>query len=143
MRNRQTLAKHACTPDTRDGQEILTLSIVDREQLKRLLERIWDSGEFLSDYGVRSLSKYHSEHPFAFGSSVVRYGPAEEAIKLKGGNSNWRGPIWFLTAYLIVESLRKYSKGFGLDFGLEGPDGRITNTRQMAEEIAKRHDQHS
>ena len=138
LRNRQALAKHACIPDTRDGKDILTLSIVDREQLKRLLERIWDSSEFLSDYGIRSLSKYHREHPFAFGSSVVRYEPAEEDIKLKGGNSNWRGPIWFPTAYLIVESLRKYSEGLGPDFGLEGPDGRVTNTLQMAEEIANR-----
>src|ERR1035441_5675981 len=138
LRNRQALAKHACIPDTRDGKEIMTLSIVDREQLKRLLERIWDSSEFLSDYGIRSLSKYHREHPFAFGSSVVRYEPAEEDIKLKGGNSNWRGPIWFPTAYLIVESLRKYSEGLGPDFGLEGPDGRVTNTLQMAEEIANR-----
>jgi hypothetical protein len=138
LRNRQALAKHACIPDTRDGKDILTLSIVNREQLKRLLERIWDSGEFLSDYGIRSLSKYHREHPFAFGSSVVRYEPAEEDIKLKGGNSNWRGPIWFPTAYLIVESLRKYYDGLGPDFGLEGPDGKVTNTRQMAEEIANR-----
>jgi hypothetical protein len=138
LHNRQALAKHACIPDTRDGKDILTLSIVDREQLKRLLERIWDSSEFLSGYGIRSLSKYHREHPFAFGSSVVRYEPAEEDIKLKGGNSNWRGPIWFPTAYLIVESLRKYSEGLGPDFGLEGPDGKVTNTRQMAEEIANR-----
>ena len=138
LRNRQALAKHACIPDKRDGKEILTLSIVDQHQLQRLLERIWDSNEFLSDYGIRSLSKYHKEHPFSFGSSVVRYEPAEEDIKLKGGNSNWRGPIWFPTAYLIVESLRKYSEGFGPHFGLTGPDGKITNTRQMAQEIADR-----
>jgi hypothetical protein len=138
LRNRQALAKHACITDKRDGKEILTLSIVDQHQLQRLLERIWDSNEFLSDYGIRSLSKYHKEHPFAFGSSVVRYEPAEEDIKLKGGNSNWRGPIWFPTAYLIVESLRKYSEGFGPHFGLTGPDGKVTNTRQMAQEIADR-----
>jgi hypothetical protein len=138
LRNRQALAKHACIADKRDGKEFLTLSIVDQHQLQRLLERIWDSNEFLSDYGIRSLSKYHKEHPFAFGSSVVRYEPAEEDIKLKGGNSNWRGPIWFPTAYLIVESLRKYSEGFGPKFGLTGADGKITNTRQMGEEIANR-----
>jgi len=138
LANRQALAKHACIPGESNGKEILTLSIVDQSQLQRLLERIWDPSEFLSDYGVRSLSKYHKEHPFAFGSSVVRYEPAEEDIKLKGGNSNWRGPIWFPTAYLIVESLRRYSEGFGPSFGLSGPDGKIVNTRQMAEEIANR-----
>jgi hypothetical protein len=138
LANRQAVAKHACIPGKRDdGKDILTLSIVDQSQLQRLLERIWDPGEFLSDYGIRSLSKYHQEHPFAFGSSVVRYEPAEEDIKLKGGNSNWRGPIWFPTAYLIVESLRTYSEGFGPNFGLPGPDGKIVNTRQMAE-IANR-----
>ena len=138
LRNRQALAKHACFQEKRDGKEILTLSIVDQHQLQRLLERIWDSNEFLSDYGIRSLSKFHREHPFQFGSSVVRYEPAEEDIKLKGGNSNWRGPIWFPTAYLIVESLRTYAEGFGPKFGLRAPDGTITNTRQMAEEIANR-----
>ena len=138
LANRQALAKHACIPGKRYGKDILTLSIVDQSQLQRLLERIWDPGEFLSDYGIRSLSKYHQEHPFAFGSSVVRYEPAEEDIKLKGGNSNWRGPIWFPTAYLIVESLRRYAEGFGSDFGLPGPEGKIVNTQQMAEEIANR-----
>jgi|SRR5579871_6774039 len=138
IRNRPGLAKHACIRAKHQGRELLTLSIVDQQQLKRLLERIWDSNEFLSDYGVRSLSKYHKDHPFSFGSSVVRYEPAEEDIKLKGGNSNWRGPVWFPTAYLIVDSLRKYSDGFGCEFGLPGPDGQIVNTRQMAEEIANR-----
>jgi hypothetical protein len=139
LANRQALAKHACIPGKSEiGKEILTLSIVDPLQLQRLLERIWDPGEFLSDYGIRSLSKYHKEHPFEFGSSVVRYEPAEEGIKLKGGNSNWRGPIWFPTAYLIVESLRRYSEGFGPNFGLPGLDGKIVNTSQMAEEIANR-----
>jgi hypothetical protein len=138
LRNRQALAKHACFQEERDGKEILTLSIVDQHQLKRLLERLCDSDEFLSDYGIRSLSKYHRDHPFQFGSSVVRYEPAEEDIKLKGGNSNWRGPIWFPTAYLIVEALSKYAEGFGPKFGLEGPDGQITNASQMADDIANR-----
>jgi mannosylglycerate hydrolase MGH1-like protein/glycosyl hydrolase family 63 len=138
LKNRQALAKHACFQEKRDGKEILTLSIVDQHQLKRLLERLCDPNEFLSDYGIRSLSKYHREHPFQFGNSVVRYEPAEEDIKLKGGNSNWRGPIWFPTAYLIVEALTKYAQGFGPKFGLEGPDGQITNTSQMAEDIANR-----
>ena len=69
--------------------------------------------EFLSDYGIRSLSKFHETHPFAFGTSVGALRAGRGDIKIKGGNSNWRGPIWFPTAFLIVESLRQYSEGFG------------------------------
>jgi hypothetical protein len=73
--------------------------------LERLLHFICDPNEFLSDAGLRSLSKYHLDHPFRFGSSAIRYEPAEEKVKIKGGNSNWRGPVWFPIAYLMLESL--------------------------------------
>ena len=72
-----------------------------------MLDRILDPAEFLSDYGIRSLSKYHEQYPFVFGTGEVRYDPAESDNKIKGGNSNWRGPIWFPTTFLIIESLRK------------------------------------
>jgi hypothetical protein len=123
VRNRKELVGHACTVKD-DG---FVMSIVDQHQLGRLVERLYDPNEFLSDYGIRSLSKYHREHPFSFGHSMVRYEPAEEDIKLKGGNSNWRGPIWMPTSYLIVRSLRK--------FGVAMPE---LGTAQMAEEIAER-----
>jgi hypothetical protein len=123
VRNRKELVGHACTIKD-DG---FVMSIVDQHQLGRLVERLYDPNEFLSDYGVRSLSKYHREHPFSFGHSMVRYEPAEEDIKLKGGNSNWRGPIWMPTSYLIVRSLRK--------FGVAMPE---LGTAKMAEEIAER-----
>jgi len=113
------------------------LSIVDQHQLKRLLERLWNPDEFLSDAGVRSLSAYHRKNPFIFGNSRVGYEPAEEDIKLKGGNSNWRGPIWFPTAYLIVESLVKFGEAHGPQFGLPAESG-VTTPRAMAEEIASR-----
>ena len=84
--------------------------------------------EFLSEYGIRSLSKYHLDHPFCFENSRVRYEPAEEEVKLKGGNSNWRGPIWFPTSYLLIESLLKFHQAHGDDLGLNG----------LAHEIAER-----
>ncbi|MBE2252546.1 MAG: glucosidase [Myxococcus sp.] len=92
------------------------LAVVDRHQLEMLLNRLVDPAEFLSPCGVRSLSKFHHEHPFVFGDAVVRYEPAEASSKLKGGNSNWRGPVWFPTSFLMIETLRKLEKGFGAGF---------------------------
>jgi hypothetical protein len=89
------------------------LTILNQEQIRRIARRIMDPGEFLSDYGVRSLSKAHGEHPFVFDGQAVGYEPAEAVSKLKGGNSNWRGPLWFPTSFLLVESLRKLGKAFG------------------------------
>jgi hypothetical protein len=138
LRNRPELVSHACWKDSRDGQPVLVLSIVDRDQFRRILERIRDPQEFLSDYGIRSLSKFHQDHPFVFGSSTVRYTPAEETVKLKGGNSNWRGPIWFPTSYLIVESLVKFSDAFGPGFGVPGPNGELVTPKEIAGDIANR-----
>ena len=84
IRNRPELVGHACYTETRNGAPMHILSIVDQHQLGRILERLWDPGEFLSEGGIRSLSRFHQQHPFVFGSSQVRYEPAEEDIKLKG-----------------------------------------------------------
>jgi hypothetical protein len=110
IRNRAELVGRACYATKIDGQPAHVLSVVDGDQLKRILERMKSPDEFLSDYGFRSLSKYHKDHPFSFGHSSVHYEPAEEEVKIKGGNSNWRGPIWMPTNYLLVESLLKFSE---------------------------------
>jgi hypothetical protein len=89
------------------------LTILNQEQIRRIARRIMDPNEFLSDYGLRSLSKAHGEHPFVFDGQAVGYEPAEAISKLKGGNSNWRGPLWFPTSFLLIESLRKLGKAFG------------------------------
>jgi hypothetical protein len=89
------------------------LAVVDQNQLQHLLARVVDPDEFLSPHGIRSLSKVHQEHPFTFGNASVSYEPAEAQAKLKGGNSNWRGPVWFPTSFLIIETLRKLEKAFG------------------------------
>ncbi|MGZ5477260.1 MAG: MGH1-like glycoside hydrolase domain-containing protein, partial [Thermoanaerobaculia bacterium] len=89
------------------------LAVVDQHQLQCLLSRVLDPQEFLAPHGLRSLSKFHQEHPFSFGNATVGYEPAESHTRLKGGNSNWRGPVWFPTTFLMIESLRKLEKAFG------------------------------
>ncbi len=89
------------------------LSIADPAQLGRILHLLADPQEFLSPYGIRSLSKYHKDHPFCFGGKCVGYEPGESDEKIKGGNSNWRGPIWFPTSYLLIRTLMKFGREFG------------------------------
>jgi hypothetical protein len=103
------------------------LAIVRAFRFSKLLERVLDEKEFLSDHGVRALSRDHHEHPNVIEvdgfRSEVKYVSAESDGDLFGGNSNWRGPIWMPINYLIVESLRKFDKFFGADFRLEYPVG--------------------
>jgi hypothetical protein len=140
IKNRPDLVGQACYTETRDGQRRDILSIVDRHQLELLLQRVWDENEFLSPGGLRSLSKYHNEHPFSFGAGTVRYEPAEADVKIKGGNSNWRGPIWFPTSYLLIESFAKFSQAFGPEFKVKAPatGGKAITPHDMAREVANR-----
>ena len=112
------------------------LTIVSPTQIQRILQRVWDSQEFRSDFGLRSLSKFHHEHPFSLGHNVVRYEPAEADCKIKGGNSNWRGPIWFPTTFLMIESLRKLDKAYGDTLQIQGADGTTVTTGEMAKYFA-------
>jgi hypothetical protein len=116
------------------------LTIVNQDQLTRLLHRIFDPDEFLSTYGIRSLSKAHEQQPFEMDRKVVGYEPAESLERIKGGNSNWRGPIWFPTSFLLIESLRKLGKAFGQDFSVstKGSNGQPITFYEMAREIANR-----
>jgi hypothetical protein len=113
-------------------------------RLKRLLKRALDPDEFLSDYGVRSLSKVHMRKPFTLKLDgqewVVRYEPAESRSGLFGGNSNWRGPIWFPLNYLLIESLQKFHHYFGDDFKVECPtgSGQLLTLNQIADFLSRR-----
>ncbi|HQR39376.1 MAG TPA: glucosidase [Blastocatellia bacterium] len=113
LENRQDIVQRCVTTIERNGERVHILAIVDEDQLKRILEHVWDPNEFRSDYGVRSMSKFHKTHPFVFGDNVVSYEPAESVAKLKGGNSNWRGPVWMPTSFMMIEALRKLGKAFG------------------------------
>ncbi len=113
LRNRQDIVQRCVTTIERDKKKVYILAIVNESQIRHLLERIWDPAEFRSDYGLRSLSKWHQAHPFVFENSRVGYEPAESIEMLKGGNSNWRGPVWFPTTFMMIESLRKLGKAYG------------------------------
>jgi hypothetical protein len=140
VRNRQDIVQRCVHLIKHDGVDVYVLAIVDEDQLKGVLQRLIDPAEFLSDYGIRSLSKYHEEHPFVFGNREVRYEPAESDNKIKGGNSNWRGPVWFPTTFLLIESLRKLGKAYGPKFGVALADGSgdEATLTDMAGEIANR-----
>ena len=112
--------------------------------MKRLLKRMLDPGEFLADHGVRSLSKYHADNPydFALGGARVRVGyePGESRTGLFGGNSNWRGPIWFPINFLLIESLQKFHHYYGDDFRVECPTGSGTfmTLREISDLLSRR-----
>jgi hypothetical protein len=141
LRNRGDLAAdviHALP--AADGSTTHLLTIMNVSQLRLLLARMHDTDEFLSPHGIRSLSKWHEREPFVLAGRTVGYEPAESETKLKGGNSNWRGPIWFPTTFLIVESLRKLGTAFGDRFTVETPASRRRPIamREMARDIARR-----
>jgi hypothetical protein len=120
------------------------LSLLRGHRLKCLLRRALDETEFLSDYGIRSLSKYHDDHPYQYhenGQSFeVRYQPGDSDSNLFGGNSNWRGPVWFPINYLIIESLQKFHHYYGPDFQVECPtgSGQYLSLLEVSEELTRR-----
>jgi hypothetical protein len=124
LRNRRDLVQQCVTTLQHNGQQVHVLAIMNPEQIHQLLERVWDPNEFRSPYGVRSLSKYHEQHPFVFGNDGVEYEPGESRAIHKGGNSNWRGPVWLPTTFLLIESLRKLRKAYGATFTIGDPTGR-------------------
>ena len=120
------------------------LSLLRGSRMKKLLRRMLDETEFLSDYGVRALSRHHREHPYTLEWNgqrfSVEYQPGESTSGLFGGNSNWRGPIWMPVNYLIIESLQKFHHYYGDDFKVECPtgSGRYHTIDEVASELATR-----
>jgi hypothetical protein len=119
-------------------------SILDENKLRRVLEKMLDENEFLSEFGIRSLSRYHAEHPYVLHASGqeyrVSYLPAESDTGMFGGNSNWRGPIWLPVNGLIIRALLHYYSYYGNDFTVDCPtgSGNRMNLYQVAEEIGGR-----
>ena len=120
------------------------LSIVSAEQLRRILTRMLDEEEFLSPYGIRSVSRYYQSHPYTMDcggqAHSVNYEPGESQTGLFGGNSNWRGPVWYPMNYLLIEALQKFHHYLGDDFQVECPTGSGTmmTLSEVAGEISRR-----
>jgi hypothetical protein len=109
------------------GHQRLLLSLSGPDKLARLLEKLFDETEFLSPHGIRALSAWHRSHPYTINiegyQASIDYEPAESTTALFGGNSNWRGPIWFPVNYLIISALERYHRFFGADLTVEYPTG--------------------
>ena len=142
--HRPDLVGNVASMSTGGDQERRLLSIVGGDQLRRVLQVMLDEQEFLGPYGIRALSRYHQEHPYSLevhGTEYrVKYEPAESTVGLFGGNSNWRGPIWFPVNYLLIESLQKFHYYFGDDFKVECPahSGRFLTLWEVAAELSRR-----
>ncbi len=144
MDHNPQLAQHTTFCKIGSQHQHRLLSLPTRERLERILKRLLDEDEFLSPHGIRSLSRVHHDQPFIFRSSAaeyrVNYVPGEGDSYLFGGNSNWRGPLWFPINYLIIEALERYSHFYGADLQVEYParSGVFLTLDQIAAELSRR-----
>jgi hypothetical protein len=143
IENRPDFAQHLETQSS-DGSVRRFLSLVNRDRLKSVLRYMLDEEEFLAPFGIRALSRYHKDHPYVVSvmgrEHRVDYEPAESSTGLFGGNSNWRGPIWFPVNYLLIESLQKFHYFLGDQYKVEYPtgSGHQSTLWHVAAEISRR-----
>ncbi|MEY3227337.1 MAG: MGH1-like glycoside hydrolase domain-containing protein [Planctomyces sp.] len=129
---------------TRPARGLRLLAIPSRDRMRRILQYVLDEKEFLSPHGIRSLSRVHLDQPFVFNVNGqehrVNYVPGDSDSSMFGGNSNWRGPIWFPLNYLLIESLERYDEFYGADFKVECPTGSgiLMTLGEVAEELMRR-----
>lgn len=144
IENRPDLCKEIAALDDTGVKRRHLLSILDKPRLTRILQRMLSDEEFLSPYGIRSISMYHKDHPYHLlcdgQTHNINYEPGESSSYLFGGNSNWRGPIWFPLNFLIIESLQKFYHYYGDSFKIECPTGsnKWMTLKEVADEISKR-----
>ncbi|WP_339744893.1 glucosidase [uncultured Rubinisphaera sp.] len=144
LKYRHDLVKHITFAESDDDSSRMLLSIPSEERLKHVISVLLDETEFLSEYGIRSLSKRHKEEPFELEiqgiKHCVAYIPGESDSWMFGGNSNWRGPIWFPINYILIESLRHYYEFYENDLMVECPtgSGNLMNLNQVADELMNR-----
>jgi hypothetical protein len=144
IEHRPDLTKNVASMRDKGTKDRRLLSIAGEDQLRRVLQFMLDENEFLSPYGIRALSRAHYEVPYKLrvdGTEyTVKYEPAESSTGIFGGNSNWRGPIWFPVNMLLIESLQKFHHYLGDDFKVECPTGSgiYMNLWEVAAEISRR-----
>jgi len=144
LNHRPELASLVSKWGEKGSNEKHLLPLLRGHRMKRILYRMLDENEFLSDYGLRALSKYHDANPFnlEIGETwfSVRYTPGESDSTLFGGNSNWRGPIWMPMNYLLIESLKRFHDYYGDEFRIEYPthSGNLYSLKEISDKLADR-----
>jgi hypothetical protein len=144
IKNRPDLRRNVACMEAKGVGARRLLAIVSKDKLQRILQKMLDESEFLGDYGIRAISRYHAEHPYIFHANGtefrVDYEPAESTSGLFGGNSNWRGPVWFPVNFLLIESLQKFHHYFGEDLKVECPtgSGQMLTLAEVATELSQR-----
>ena len=144
LENRPDLARNVAHFGKAGFGDRQLLSLVNEERLRRILARLLDEAEFLSPHGVRALSRHHREHPYVLDlggrEARVGYEPGESESPLFGGNSNWRGPVWFPVNFLLIEALRGHYRFYGDAFRVECPtgSGKFMHLGEIAQELATR-----
>ncbi|RFM28873.1 MGH1-like glycoside hydrolase domain-containing protein [Deminuibacter soli] len=142
--NRPGLAKLVSRWNVKGSEGKHLLSLLRGHRVKRILSRMLDTTEFLSDYGIRSLSKFHEQNPYVLSSggteSRIQYNPGESDSNMFGGNSNWRGPIWLPLNFLLIESLQRFHYYYSDDFVVEYPtgSGKYLSLKEIGDELSQR-----
>ncbi len=135
---RKDLVNPCIIPIEKKGGTRYVLTLMNEHQLKSVLRYVWDPAEFRSSFGLRSLSKFHENSPFIYEDKKVGYEPAESYFKVKGGNSNWRGPVWMPTTFLLIDALSKFAKAFEHKLEIEVENEVPIDLRKMASSFADR-----
>lgn len=138
LRYRKDLTDDCLSAIQKDGDDGYILALMNLDQAKRVLKKVLDPEEFLSDFGLRSLSKYHDQHPFSFRGMQVKYEPGETEHYLKGGNSNWRGPVWMAMNFLLIETFSFLEGVFQEEKCIELKNGDHISFKQAKEMLQKR-----
>jgi hypothetical protein len=145
LRHWPLFSKHIVARTCDDGKVRWLIALVSRDRLIRVLRRLGDKEEFLSEHGIRSLSRAHLKAPFRMEMNgemkEVRYDPGDSTTSMFGGNSNWRGPVWFPINHLLIEALERYDRFFGRTMQVEYPThtGHSANLQEIANDLKRRH----
>jgi hypothetical protein len=144
LQHRPLLSQHVASQETADGHHRWLLALASGPRLAQVLRYMLDEREFLSPYGLRSLSQYHRDHPFSVTIDghqySIDYEPGESTTGMFGGNSNWRGPVWFPLNYVIITALERFDAYYGATFQVECPtgSGHFMSLAEVAQELSRR-----
>ncbi|HSW87266.1 MAG TPA: glucosidase [Rhabdochlamydiaceae bacterium] len=137
LKNREKIVSQCLIPLEKKGKKSYVFTVMTQPHLQNVLKYIWDPKEFRSDFGLRSLSKIHLTNPFAFDGNEIRYEPGHSLEKINGGNSNWRGPVWFPTTFLLIDALKKLAKGLD-DLSIQVGEEKPVTLNEMAASFTER-----